>query len=268
MRTAISGLLFLGLFFSGCSRMPSTPEQAVARVDARIYYPQREGIHDLTAAVRCPHLDEHFQKKAEESADAALYLLEMLPLQIRFVWDVKEGGRYEYLSVPESEKELRAFLDKAFGGTEILVVPPTEEENFQPFNVGFGPWEDKYRLIGINKDSQSDFTKYAVIVDKTFKIVSKQYYSRDFVSTTVPSYREEGHHLLLTDLITLQKGTTLEQQVVSEVHLRYQQVQGCWLVQSLEYVFKERSKEGDKTFRGPLAINFSDYRINETGGEK
>ena len=268
MRAARAGWLVLGLLFPGCSRTPSTPEQALARVDARIYYPQRQGIQHFTAAVRCPQLDEHFQKKVEESAEAALYLLEMLPLQIRFGWDAKPGGRYEYRSVPESEQELRAFLDGAFAGTEILVVPPTEEDNFKSFNVSFGPWEEKYRLIGVNQDPHSDFTQYTVITDKTFQIVSKQYYGRDFISTAVPTYREENHQLLLTDLSTLRKGTPNNDQVVSEVHLTYQSVQGFWLVQSLEYVFKERRPEGDKTFRGPLTIVFSDYRINESGGEQ
>ena len=261
MRRAGPSLLALIGLIAACDRAPRAPEEVISRVDSRIYYPQRLGIKRLSAQVRCPHLDEHFQKKMEEISEAAAFLQKMIPLQVRFTWDPKAGGRYEYLSVPEEEKELRSFLDQAFGGTEILVVPPTEAENFRPFNVNFGLWQDKYRLTGINREPESNFTQYSVIADQTFKIIGKQYYTPDYVSTTVPTYREEKHRLLLTDLVTFQKGIKVEKNVNSEVHLTYQQVQGFWLVKSLEYVFKEKTPQGDKVFRGPLLINYTDYQI-------
>ena len=254
-------LLLVCGWAAACTRTPRSPEQAIQRVDDRVYYPERLGLKRLTAEVDCPYLDEHFQNKVLPDTEAARSLKNFLPLKIRFSWEAKQGGRYEYLSVPEAEKESRAFLDQAFSGTEILVMPPTEAENFRPFNLSFGPWQDKFRIIGVNREPGSDFIQYSVIVDQAFRIVTKQYFSREYVSTTQPTYREENQKLLLTDLVTVQKPETPDPEVVSEAHLTYSQVQGFMLVKSLEYVFKQRSRDQEKVFRGPLLINFRNYSI-------
>lgn len=266
-RGIIVGGLILSLASGGCSRRPATPEQAIARVDARIYYPQRQGLRHLSARVHCPQLDDYLQKQVESDAEAAAYFQGMMPLEIRFVWEPVRGGRYEYRNVPESETEFRAFLDRIFRGTEILVVPPTEAENFQPFHVNFSRWDGKYRLLGVNKNPEADFTQYTVETDKNFQIVRKQYFSRSFVSTSFPSYREENHYWLLTALNTVQKGDGEEPEVLSEVKLNYQQTQGYWLVQKLEYVFKQKSPEGERPFRGPWTIVFSDYQLHQAGAK-
>lgn len=266
-RAALVALLS-GVLIGGCN--PRTPAQALRKVDSRLYYPQRLGLRKLTAKVDCPHLDEHFTKKSRERADSAAYLQPMLPLRIQFSWDPESGGRYDYQSVPPSEKELRNFLDLAFKGTEILVVPPTEVENFRSFDATFGPWQENYRIIGVNREPHSEFTQYSVVVDRNFKVISRQYFAKDYVSTTVPTYREEGGQWLVTDLVTHQLGTTTDKHVISEVHLTYQQVQGLWLVKSLEYVFREKMKVKDennqdqeRVFKGPLVIVYSDYQIEK-----
>ena len=250
-------LILAVAWFWGCA--PKDPREVIRRVDGRIYYPQEAGMKSLSCRAQSPYIKEMFDALKKGKPEYR-EVLDRLQVETRFYWEQSHGPRFVIEGLPKELPKLRAAVAKVFLGTDILIVPSTEKEQFEQFTLSLGKVKQGLLLIGVNPKPEEELQKYELTVaQRKYQVRERKYYSRTSISTSRPVYGEWKGKRCLTriDTVTDNFGSADRS---SKVELEYQEVEGYRLVKKIRYSFS-KSQSGEVVV-GPVEVDLSDCQIN------
>ncbi len=245
------------LWICGCT--PKDPKEVIARVDGKIYYPQQAGMKSLRCRAQSPYLKEMFDalKKAKPEHGE---VLDRLQVETRFYWAQSYGPRFVIEGLPKQLPQLRNLIGKVFSGTDILIVPATEKDQFDNFTLSLSKVKEGLLLTGTNPNAEEELQKYELKVTKRkYLVLERKYYSQEGISYSRPGYEVWKGKRYPTRIETLMdnlRGNDLS----SKVELEYSEVDGYWLVKKIRYTFS-RVPGGERVL-GPVEVSLSDCKIN------
>jgi len=249
--------IFLLLLFSAC--IPREPKEVLSRVDKKIYYPQREGLSGLFCQVESPYIDEMFNR-IEQSMPQSKVILDQIKIQVRFYWKNGMGARFVIIGIPKELPALQDSVARIFKGTEILVVPPTELEQFEGLSVSMKKNDDNLELIGVNPDPKAELKEYHLLINPwKYLPLERRFVGEGYVSYSKLFYKTRKGHRYLTRIETLQdlnQGADFK----NLVELDYKEQNGFWLVSRM--VYKTIVAETGKPVVGPVELIFTDCNTN------
>jgi len=248
--------LGLALIFSCTHR---NPEEIIKLVDEQIYYPQKQGLNSLICDVHSPYIDEMFSR-LKESYKGSEKILNQLDVKIEFYWRKGYGSQYVIRGIPRQLSNLRTSIKEVFKGTDILIIPPTEQEQFRGYKSTLSKKRGKIEIIGEDPNPKSELRKYCIVVEpKSWLIVQRKFYTKKFISYSTPRFALWKGKRYTTRIDTIQHIEGSED-FRSWVKLEYQELGGFWLVSKITYKF-ELAPSG-KRVAGPVEIDFTNCRIN------
>lgn len=250
-------ITFLLLTFCACA--PKDPKEVLARVDERIYYPQNDGLTGLFCQVDSPYIREMFDRIKQEYP-ASKEFLDQLEVEVRFYWKKGAGARFVIKGLPKEPPALRESVWHIFKGTDILVIPPTEQEQFEGLLVSLKKTKGKLELLGINPDPKSDLRQYdLVLAPRKWLPVLRRFYGNGYVSFSRLEYQIWRGKRSLVKIDTF-KDTDADTDFQTQVELEYQEIKGFRLVKRIFYQ-TGMAKTGN-IFVGPIELIFEDCITN------
>lgn len=251
-------LAALVVLSAGCT--PNDPREVLKRVDERIYYPQRSGLQSLSCKVSSPYIGEMFERLAEQVPESK-EMLDSLKIETFFYWRSGYGSKFVIGGIPDALPDLRTTVSEVFQGTEILIIPPTEQEQFSNFHTTLQKPGGNLLVVGKNPDLQSDFVQYDLMVKpRSWLITGRKFYGKGFVSDSKPYFESWKGKRYMTRIETVNEQGS-EASFRNLVEMEYQEVEGFWLLKKMTYTYT-RLRTGEKMI-GPVELNFSNYRINQ-----
>ena len=253
--------LFGGFLVSCLQKLPTDPKEVLKRVDEKIYYQSQEGLKSLSCQVNSSYIEEMF-KKLEKDIPGIEQILDQVQVETRFYWKSGEGAKFIIKNLPEELPALQDSVKQIFQGTEILIVPPSEEKQFEEFHLSMKNLGNRIEIVGDNFDPKAEFQQYVVVVNpKNWKILEKRFKGRDFVSYSKPEYKSYKGKWYLSRIETLQDKTgTGQPDFQMMVELSYQEQENFWLLKELSYKITT-AKTGEKVV-GPVQLVFTDCKLN------
>jgi hypothetical protein len=153
-------------------------------------------------------------------------------------------------------------VTEVYKGTEILIIPPTEKEQFSDFTISMVKENGKLNLTGKNKNPGAEFAQYDLIVDpKKWLVVERRYHGKNFVSSSISQFENFKGKRYPVKIETVNNEDAAAS-FKSLVEMEYQEIEGYWLVKKITYRF-DKLNTGEK-ITGPVELDFSDCRINPT----
>lgn len=248
--------LALLLIFS-CT--PKDPGEVIKRVDAKIYYPDKAGLSSLYCQVTSPYIAEMFSR-LKNDIPGSERILDQIKLDITYYWRGDSGSKFLIKGVPEELSALRRSIYEVFNGTDILIMPPSEEKQFEAFTLSLLKEKGKLEVSGVNPDRDSDFREYHLVVNpKDWMILQRRFVAKNFASNSVPAfelYKGKRYPVKIETVQDAKDGPGFK----SLVEISYQELGGYWLVKKLTYSFT-MADTGEKAV-GPVELNFENCRIN------
>jgi len=253
-------LWFAALLISAAGCTPSDPKEVLKRVDDRIYYPEQSGLKSLSCRVSSPYIGEMFSRLAQQ-VPGSREMLDALKVETYFYWRAGYGSKFVIAGIPDSLPDLRNSVSEVFQGTEILIMPSTEQEQFSSFNLSLQKENGKLTVVGKNPDPQSDFVQYDLMVKpRSWLITGRKFYSKGSVSDSRPYFEVWKGKCCMTRIETVHEEGS-EASFRSLVEMEYQEAGGYRLLKKMTYTYTKLST-GDKMI-GPVELDFSDYKINQ-----
>jgi len=248
-----------------CSCTPKDPAEVLKRVDAKIYYPDKAGMTSLSCQVQTPYLAEMFDR-LNTAVPGSEKILDQLKVEIVYYWGIGNGGKYSIKGVPGELSALQNSIREVVNGTDILVMPPSEQKQFEPFKLSLRKDDKKLVVVGVNPDQNSEFREYHLTVNpRDWMILQRKFVGRNFVSNSTLSFEVWKGKRSPVKIETLQEITKKdpgqeEPDFKSLVEISYQELEGYRLVKRLTYSFS-RPDTGEKVV-GPVELDFENCRIN------
>jgi len=251
-------IILLPLLLFSCE--PRSAEEFLSKVDKKIYYPQQKGLSSLECKVYSPYIDEMFTRVGAEN-ESYKRILERINLEVIFYWKKGYDATFVISGLPKEIPALHSPIWNVFKGTDILIIPATQKEQFADFELSMKKEQDKVIIVGINKDPKSDFKQYEILVDPgKFIILEQKYYGPNFTSYTKPEFKRWKRKLYLTKIDTLQQNQQSPDFKIS-VEVKYQNLEGFWLVKSI--IYKSEIADTGERISGPVEILFDDCKVNK-----
>lgn len=250
-------ILILLAGFSGCG--PKDPGEVLARVDSRIYYPQEEGLTGLFCQVQSPSIEEMF-RKVETEYPAGRGFLSQIKVETRFYWKRGAGARFVIKGLPEQPSSLRDSVWHFFWGTDLLMIPPKEEDQFKGMSVSLKRDKGKLELIGVNPDSKAELKQYALVVKPWgWAPLERIYRAGNYTSYSRPGYQFRTRKRYPVTIETTKKMDS-GMELKSRLEIEYQDLQGFLLVKRVRY--QERVSKTGEQIVPPREVIFENCRIN------
>jgi hypothetical protein len=244
---------------------PKDPKEVIKRVDDKIYYPERTSLLSVSCQVQTPYLGEMFGR-LKKDVPGSEKILDQLKIDISYFWRNSKEGKYIINGVPGELSALRTSISEVFKGTDILVMPPSEQKQFEPFTLSLQKENDKLVVTGINPDKKSDFAEYYLTVNpKNWMVLERKFVSKEFISRSTPyfdTWKDKRYVVKIETTQDLKEKSEEETGFQSLVEVSYQEVDGYRLVKTLTYRFTKPGT-GEKVV-GPVELNFENCKINPT----
>jgi len=244
---------------------PKDPAEVLKRVDAKIYYPDQTGMSSLSCQVQTPYVAEMFDR-LDKDVPGSAKILNQLKVEIVYYWGKDKGGKYFIIGVPAELSALLTSIKEVVSGTDILIMPPTEQKQFEPFKLSLQKDQQKLVLVGVNQDQNSEFREYHLTVNpRGWMILERKFVGKRFVSNSTLAFEDWKGKRFPVKIETVQEITEKDQskeepEFRSLVEISYQEVDGYRLVKNLTYRFTKLDT-GEKVI-GPVELNFENCKIN------
>jgi len=251
--------LILAVVFLIFSCTPRDPKEVLRRVDEKIYYPSQAGLKSLICQVSSPYIEEMFERLRSEEPRGEKFLSK-IKVEVKFYWRKGYGSQFEVRGIPAQLSALRSSVLQVFKGTDILIIPPTETEQFEGFHLSLKKEKGKIEIMGTNPSPEKGLYQYNLVVEPgSWLIVERRFFGKGFISYSRPHYQLWKGKRYLVRIDTLQDREEGED-FRSWVKLEYQEIEGFWLVKKLTYKF-EVASTGERVV-GPVEIILTDCLIN------
>jgi len=254
MKKTVIAVLALALA-TGC--VPKDPKEVVRRVDEKIYYPAKNGLLSFSCRVQSPYVEEMFSR-LRESVEGSAEVLDPLKVETRFYWRAGYGGKFLIKGIPDELYQLQNSVGQVFEGTDIVIMPITEQSQFDHFRVTLERERGRLTVVGKDSDPKSTFPQYDLVVEpRSWLIVERRFYGGTFVSVSKPYFQSwKGLRYPVKIETVHDEG---EMSYRSLVEMQYQEIKGHLLLDKMTYTFEK--PDGQKMV-GPVRLFFSEFELN------